>query len=87
MFRTLYYHYRMNAQTPDMTLKNQLTNIEERVERLLGLIEKLSEENSDLKKREKALASECSDLRSRNAKASNQIEAMIQRLKQPPAGA
>lgn len=70
-----------------MNLKNQLTSIEERVERLLGLVEKLGEENSDLKKREKALASECSDLRSRNTKASSQIEEMIQRLKQQPPGA
>ncbi|MBU0654524.1 MAG: TIGR02449 family protein [Gammaproteobacteria bacterium] len=77
----------MNAQTPDMNLKNQLTSIEERVERLLGLVEKLGEENSDLKKREKALASECSDLRRRNTKASSQIEEMIQRLKQQPPGA
>lgn len=77
----------MNAQTPDMTLKTQLDSFDERVNRLLALVEKLSEENNELKKREKALVSECSDLRSRNHKAGAQLEAMILRLKQQPTGA
>jgi uncharacterized protein (TIGR02449 family) len=74
----------MNAQTPDITLTTQLAAIEERMERLFGLVEKLSNENGDLKKREKSLLEECNDLRSRNAKAGSQLETLIQRLKQPP---
>lgn len=55
------------------------------MERLLGLVEKLSTENSELKKQEKNLVRECQELRSRNEKAGNQLEAMIQRLKQQPS--
>ena len=74
----------MNTQTPDLTLQTQLHAINERVERLLGLIEKLPNENSELKKQEKSLMQECQALRSRHDKASSQLEAMIQRLKNQP---
>lgn len=77
----------MNTQTPDLTLQQQLTAIEERLERLLGLVEKLAIENSDLKKQEKSLARECQELRLRNEKAGNQLETMIHRLKSQPTGA
>lgn len=86
-FRTLYYHCHMNTQTPDLTLQQQLTAIEERLERLLGLVEKLAIENSDLKKQEKSLVRECQELRLRNEKAGNQLETMIHRLKSQPTGA
>lgn len=66
-------------------LQQQIDAIEERMERLLGLVEKLSTENSELKKQEKNLVRECQELRSRNEKAGNQLEAMIQRLKQQPS--
>lgn len=52
----------MNAQTPDISVKEQLTSIEGRVQRLLDLVEKLSSENSELKKREKVLVQECNEL-------------------------
>ncbi|WML91501.1 hypothetical protein [Thiothrix lacustris] len=74
----------MKTQTPDLTLQTQLDSINARVERLLGLIEKLANENSDLKKQEKSLVQECQALRSRHDKASSQLEAMIQRLKNQP---
>jgi uncharacterized protein (TIGR02449 family) len=74
----------MNTQTPDQTLPAQLSAIENRVERLLGLVEKLACENADLKKQEKSLMQECQVLRSRHEKASSQLEAMIQRLKNQP---
>ena len=74
----------MNTPTFDPTLQHQINAIEERMERLLGLVEKLAAENSDLKKQEKTLVRECQELRSRNDKASNQLEAMIQRLKNQP---
>lgn len=66
-------------------LQQQIDAIEKRMERLLGLVEKLSTENSELKKQEKNLVRECQELRSRNEKAGNQLEAMIQRLKQQPS--
>lgn len=74
----------MNTPTPDPTLQHQINAIEERMERLLGLVEKLATENSELKKQEKSLVRECQELRSRNDKASNQLEAMILRLKNQP---
>lgn len=76
--------YCMNTQILDQTLSTQLSTIENRVERLLGLVEKLATENADLKKQEKSLVQECQDLRSRHEKASSQLEAMIQRLKHQP---
>ena len=74
----------MNTQTPDLTLQMQLDGINDRVERLLGLIDKLASENADLKKQEKSLTQECQNLRSRHDKASRQLETMIQRLKNQP---
>lgn len=76
----------MNAQTPDISVKDQLTSIEGRVQRLLDLVEKLSSENSELKKREKVLVQECNKLQQRNDKAGSQLEAMIDRLKNQAHG-
>ena len=76
----------MNAQTPDISVKEQLTSIEGRVQRLLDLVEKLSSENSELKKREKVLVQECNELQQRNDKAGSQLEAMIDRLKNQAHG-
>lgn len=76
----------MNAQTPDFTFPEQLSSFEERVSRLLVLIDKLAAENSELKKREKFLAHECLELRTRNDKAGSQLEAMINRLKSQQTG-
>ncbi len=72
----------MNAHTPNITVKDQLSSIEGSIQRLLDLVDKLSAENSELKKREKQLAQECNELRSRNEKASSQLETLIDRLKQ-----
>jgi uncharacterized protein (DUF3084 family) len=77
----------MNAQTPNILLKNQLDAIEERSQRLLALVEKLFLENTELKKREKVLTQTCIELRSRNDKASTQLETLINRLKQQQNGA
>ena len=76
----------MNAQPPDISVKEQLTSIEGRVQRLLDLVEKLSSENSELKKREKVLVQECNELQQRNDKAGSQLEAMIDRLKNQAHG-
>ncbi|MDQ5768004.1 hypothetical protein [Thiothrix subterranea] len=74
----------MNTKAPDLTLQTQLDAIEQRMERLLSLIEKLATENADLKKQEKTLAQECQALRNRHDKASSQLEVLIQRLKTQP---
>lgn len=76
----------MNAQPPNISVKDQLTSIERRVQRLLDLVEKLSSENSELKKREKMLVQECNELQQRNNKAGSQLEAMIDRLKNQAHG-
>lgn len=69
------------AEIPDVHLNAQLSALEQRVERLLGLIDKLASENNELRKQEKQLSRECHELRRRNELASNQLTAMIQRLK------
>lgn len=71
----------MNAQTSNLSVKEQLAAIEGRVQRLLDLVEKLSSENSELKKREKILVQKCNELQRRNDKAGSQLEAIIKRLK------
>ena len=71
----------MNAQAPDITLKNQLNAFEERIERLLALVDYLSTENSELKQREQTLQAEYDLLRQRHDKARAQLEATISRLK------
>lgn len=76
----------MNAQTPDLAFHEQLASIEERVSRLLVLVDKLAAENTELRKREKSLTHEYLELRTRNDKAGNQLEAMISRLKNQQNG-
>lgn len=76
----------MNAQTTDIMLKNQFDSIEERVNRLLGLLETLVQENAALKTREQILTQQYSALQQRNDTASSQLEAMINRLKPQPSG-
>ncbi|MEN9501096.1 MAG: cell division protein ZapB [Pseudomonadota bacterium] len=71
----------MNAQAPDITLKNHLNALEGRITRLLELVENLSAENSDLKQREIILQEEYNVLRGRHDKALAQLEATINRLK------
>ena len=71
----------MNAQAPDITLKNHLNALEGRITRLLDLVENLSAENSDLKQREIILQEEYNVLRGRHDKALAQLEATINRLK------
>lgn len=74
----------MNAQIPPISLKDQLNLVEEQIERLLQSLEKYASENTELKKREKALIMECTELRQRNETAGSQLENMINRLKQQP---
>lgn len=68
-------------EVSDVYLNAQLSALEQRVERLLGLIDKLASENTELRKQEKQLSRECHELRSRHELASSQLQALIQRLK------
>ncbi len=71
----------MNAQTPDITLKNHVDALDARIERLLALVAHLSAENNAFKERELALQTECEALRVRHDKARAQLEAAITRLR------
>lgn len=76
----------MNAQTSDNTLKNELGLLNQRVERLLTLLERLAAENEELKQRELALEQQCEDLRARNNKATSHLERLIIHIKNQQNG-
>ncbi len=71
----------MDNYTTDSRLKEQVTQLEETLTLLLSTTEKLFEENTSLKKREKQLLAERAELHSKNDKIRIQVEAMISRLK------
>lgn len=70
----------MNAQSPDITLERQIAALDERVTRLLEVLDSLSNENAALKERETLLSAECDILRERNEKATAQLDTLIQHL-------
>lgn len=76
----------MNAQTSDNTLKNELGLLNQRVERLLTLLERLAAENEELKQRELALEQQCEDLRARNNKVTSHLERLIIHIKNQQNG-
>lgn len=80
--RSLNYHYRMNAPAPDISLPAQFYSIEQSINQLLTLVDRLNRENRELKQREKVLIEECTRLRQCNTNASLQLQAIIDRLKQ-----
>ncbi|ANB17001.1 TIGR02449 family protein [Dokdonella koreensis] len=59
----------------------QLTEITERVDRLVELCRRLSEENRVLRQSQEHLATERAQLLARNEQARSRVEAMILRLK------
>jgi|GEM_PF-73664 len=68
----------MSATDPTQT---QLAEITERVDRLVELCRRLSEENRVLRQSQENLASERAQLLARNEQARSRVEAMILRLK------
>ncbi|MDJ0654968.1 MAG: TIGR02449 family protein [Xanthomonadales bacterium] len=58
-----------------------LLALEERVEALLGVLDRLREENRSLRASQEALVTERANLVAKNEQARNRVEAMITRLK------
>lgn len=63
------------------TLDQNLSAIDERIDRLLGLCRSLQEENRSLRASQEQLANERAQLLARNEQARSRVEAMIARLK------
>ncbi len=70
----------MENHSTDSILKEQISRLEETLNALLFATEKLFEENSLLKEREKQLLKERAELYSKNDKIRAQVESMISRL-------
>lgn len=66
----------------DLLLPTHFAHIEQQLERLIDVIDSLEAENDELRKREQQLVQQCELLTLRNAKACEQIEAIISQLKQ-----
>ncbi|HZP66835.1 MAG TPA: TIGR02449 family protein [Rudaea sp.] len=64
-----------------------LTEIGERLDRLLELCQRLSEENRSLRVSQEQLAAERSNLLAKNEQARSRVEAMIARLRSLENGA
>ncbi|MCW8922585.1 MAG: TIGR02449 family protein [Gammaproteobacteria bacterium] len=62
-------------------IKTKMDNLEEQANDLLGLCQRLSEENSDLRKQLNDMSSERAGLVELKEKARNQVEGMITRLR------
>ncbi len=71
----------MEDHSTDSILKEQISRLEETLNALLFATEKLFEENSLLKEREKQLLKERAELYGKNDKIRVQVESMISRLK------
>ncbi len=71
----------MENHSTDSSLKEQISRLEETFNELLFATEKLFEENSLLKQREKQLLKERAELYGKNDKIRAQVESMISRLK------
>ena len=66
--------------TPDPA-QQELTTLNQQLDRLLELVRRLQEENRSLRHSQEQLASERAGLMARNDQARSRVEAMIQRLK------
>ncbi|HEX7814921.1 TIGR02449 family protein [Dyella sp.] len=62
-------------------IREQVSVLGERVDRLLDLVHRLQEENRSLRQSQEQLANERAGLMARNEQARSRVEAMIQRLK------
>lgn len=65
----------------DPRIKDEVRALAERVDQLLALCVRLSEENRSLKVSQEALAAERANLLAKNEQARSRVEAMIARLK------
>jgi cell division protein ZapB len=71
----------MEPSPPPSPTETALIQLEERVDRLLSLCARLSEENRSLRARQETLVSERADLIEKTEQARSRVEAMINRLK------
>jgi cell division protein ZapB len=69
-----------DAFQPD-PIREQVTALSERLDRLLDVVHRLQEENRSLRLSQEQLATERAGLMARNEQARSRVEAMIQRLK------
>jgi len=71
----------MNANDPNSTTELDLKRLESQVDQLIRTIERLSEENSNLRGKQQELMSERAELIEKTELARNRVEAMISRLR------
>lgn len=72
---------RMNASDPNATTEPDLKRLEAQVDQLIRTIERLSEENSNLRGKQQELMSERAELIEKTELARSRVEAMITRLR------
>ena len=61
--------------------KSDLSNLEQKIDRMINLCARLQQENQSLRERESSLLKERSKLLEKNEMARNRVETMITRLK------
>lgn len=71
----------MNANDPNSTTELDLKRLESQVDQLIRTIERLSEENSNLRGKQQELISERAELIEKTELARSRVEAMISRLR------
>ena len=72
---------RMNANDLNSTTELDLKRLESQVDQLIRTIERLSEENSNLRGKQQELMSERAELIEKTELARSRVEAMISRLR------
>ncbi|RVU85466.1 TIGR02449 family protein [Leucothrix sargassi] len=71
----------MDTNNTDARLKEQVLELEETLEKLMSISDRLFKENQSLKLKESQLVKERAELHAKNDKIRTQVEAMIMRLK------
>jgi len=71
----------MDTNNTDARLKEQVLELEQTLEKLMLVSDRLYEENQSLKLKEAQLNKERAELHAKNDKIRTQVEAMIMRLK------
>lgn len=83
-FRTYRHEQPENAPFP-MALQNQLEALEQQLSQLLSTMKSMQAENERLRHQQQSLMDECVHLQQKNAAASEQIESILERLRQQAA--
>jgi TIGR02449 family protein len=71
----------VSAMTTSDPVQHELAALAEQVDRLLGTVRRLTDENRSLRQSQEQLSGERAGLLARNEQARSRVEAMIQRLK------